>query len=139
MTLGTLPYRWRASRVVAWREPAGAYVRRVYLLAPPWSHLPWSSMDFFVVRRARLRPEYARLYPRLVADLWLGARSAVRTVRRSDLKARQREQQGERILPDGHFEFRGGKREDRPSGVLSRSSDRSAAQSRREPCVNRLL
>jgi hypothetical protein len=89
-------------------------------------------MDFFVVRRARLRPQYARHYPRLVADLWLGARSAARALRRSDPKTRQRELKGERILPDGHFEFRGGKLGDRPSGLLSRSSDRSAPESGRD-------
>ena len=65
-------------------------------------------MHFFAIRRARLRPEYARLYPRLVPHIWIGARTAARSVRRANRGLGILELQGRRILPDAHFEFRGG-------------------------------
>jgi hypothetical protein len=65
-------------------------------------------MTFFAIRRARLRPEYAGLYPWLVPAIWLGARSTARTIRRRDPEARRRELDGQRLLPAEHFEFQGG-------------------------------
>jgi hypothetical protein len=85
-------------------------------------------MAFFFLRRARLRPEYAQLYPFLVPYLWLGARSTARAVRRRDASARQRELNGERILPDAHFEFRGGRQLGSLRATLgTRITDRLAA------------
>jgi hypothetical protein len=84
-------------------------------------------MGHFSRRRARLRPEYEHLYPRVVAGIWLGARRVVSTVRRADATARQRERDGGRLLLDAHFEFRGGKRrEDERLSLETRSTDRRA-------------
>jgi len=65
-------------------------------------------MKFFAGRRARLRPEYASLYPRVAPGIWLGARRVAGRARRYSREARLREQLGLRILPDAHFEFQGG-------------------------------
>jgi hypothetical protein len=60
-------------------------------------------------REARLRPEYAPVYPTLTPDLWQDA------ARVSELIAASRQQLvspgnviQDRVLPDAHFEFRGG-------------------------------
>lgn len=68
-------------------------------------------MAFFDVRRTRVRPEYAPLYPEIVAGVWVSARHAARLVRQRGPKEPCREQgcaRG-RILCDVHFEFRGGR------------------------------
>lgn len=72
-------------------------------------------MDFFTVRRARVRPEFASLYPELVQGVWMSAARAARLVRQAD-PAQQRVQACgcRRILCDLHFEFRGGRKEPRP-------------------------
>ena len=73
-------------------------------------------MDFFTVRRARVRPEFASLYPELVQGVWMSAARAARLVRQAD-PAQQRVQACgcRRILCDLHFEFRGGRKEPRPA------------------------
>jgi hypothetical protein len=74
-----------------------------------------------MTRKARLNPEYAELYPE-APSLWIRA-SAVASV----LLRRYRSVNGpdaiprERILPEGHFSFKGGRRRIRP--ILSRISD----------------
>jgi hypothetical protein len=81
-------------------------------------------MGLFYRRRARLRPDYEHLYPRVVAGIWLGVRRVVSTVRRADATARQRERDGGRLLPNAHFEFRGGKRrKDERLSLETRSTD----------------
>lgn len=81
-------------------------------------------MGFFCRRRARLRPEYASLYPRVVAGIWLGARRVAGIVRRSDPTAGARERAAERLLPETHFEFRGGRSApDRRQVDYSRAAD----------------
>jgi hypothetical protein len=87
-------------------------------IEPPLGH--------FHRRRARLRPEYAALYPGVVAGLWLGARRVAGIVRRSDPTARERERAAERLLPEAHFEFRGGPRAPGPRlGQRDRATDRA--------------
>lgn len=66
-------------------------------------------MNFFEVRRARVRPEYAELYPEIVPGVWMSAKKAAQVVRRSRKSGRS-EAPGTRVLPDLHFEFRGGSR-----------------------------
>jgi hypothetical protein len=61
-------------------------------------------MNFFEVRRARVRPEFAKLYPEIVPGVWISAKQAARLVR---LHARRRESSP--VLLDLHFEFRGGR------------------------------
>lgn len=67
-------------------------------------------MSFFDVRRARLRPEYAGLYPAIVPGVWFSAKKLARVVGR-DRKVRRSGAYGaDRPLPEAHFEFRGGQR-----------------------------
>jgi hypothetical protein len=62
-----------------------------------------------MVREARLRPEYAHLYPMLEPGAWLPAGevaekvAAVRLLQLADTFVFH-----DRVLTDGHFEFRGG-------------------------------
>ena len=75
-------------------------------------------MDFFVVRRVRVRPEYASLYPEMVPGVWISAAKAARLIRQAD-PAQQRVQGCgcRRLLCEAHFEFRGGPRRLAPSGA----------------------
>jgi len=66
-------------------------------------------MVFFAIRRARLRPEFAGLYPEVAPGIWLSAHATARAVRRANARRhRPAVTGGARLLPDGHFEFRGG-------------------------------
>jgi hypothetical protein len=80
-------------------------------------------------RQARLRPEYAVLYPGVPADEWKPIGELLDCVAAARLRAGRRS--GEllrgRLLDDRHFEFRGG--EDRPpgrTGHRTRASDSQA-------------
>jgi hypothetical protein len=73
-------------------------------------------------RESRVRPGYGHLYPELRPG-WDAAQNAARRV--ADRILTQRGYAGllkGRVLPDDHFEFRGGSRI-RPGGRLSRLSD----------------
>ncbi|HEY7612775.1 MAG TPA: hypothetical protein VH764_07265 [Gemmatimonadales bacterium] len=75
-------------------------------------------MDFFVVRRVRVRPEFASLYPELVPSVWMSAAKAVRLIRQAD--PMQQRVQGcacRRIMCEAHFEFRGGARRTAANGT----------------------
>ncbi len=65
-------------------------------------------MDFFAVRRARIRAEFAYLYPELVPAVWMSARKASNLVRAADRRKQRPRLPGARVLSDRHFEFRGG-------------------------------
>jgi hypothetical protein len=62
-----------------------------------------------MLREARLRPEYAHLYPMLRAGAWDAAAviadkvAAIRIQQLADSYVLH-----DRVLPDAHFEFRGG-------------------------------
>jgi hypothetical protein len=76
------------------------------------------------VREARLRPEWAHLYPGLEAGDWRVAAQLVPLVLRHRLQDQPTWEFAHRILVDEHFEFRGGRRRDDSwSGVLSRVDD----------------
>jgi hypothetical protein len=76
------------------------------------------------VREARLRPEWANLYPGLEAGVWKVAAQLVPLVLRLRLQDQSTWEFTSRILVDEHFEFRGGHDRDRNwSGVLSRVED----------------
>jgi hypothetical protein len=76
------------------------------------------------VREARLRPEWAHLYPGLDSDVWTVAAQFVPLVLRHRLQGQPTWEFTQRILVDDHFEFRGGRARDRSwSGVLSRVED----------------
>ena len=75
-------------------------------------------------REARLRPEWADLYSGIVPDLWYVAAELVPLVLRHRLQDRSTWEFAERIMIDGHFEFRGGHPRDRTwGGILSRVED----------------
>ena len=61
-----------------------------------------------IVREARLRPAYAHLYPELRADEWMAATEVGATILMSQLRSQRPLSLGECLLPDEHFEFRGG-------------------------------
>ncbi len=61
-----------------------------------------------LIREARLRLEFAHLYPELPAGQWMPASQIGATILMSQLKADRAPSLGERLLDDAHFEFRGG-------------------------------
>ena len=65
-------------------------------------------MAFFDIRRVRVKPEFARLYPEVAEGVWLSARRVTRLVRRHH--GPRILFPGNRVLADDHFEFRGGAR-----------------------------
>ena len=76
------------------------------------------------VREARLRPEWAGLYPGLPIGRWIVAARLVPLVLRHRLQDQQTWEFARRILVDEHFEFRGGRSRDNLwSGILSRVED----------------
>lgn len=76
------------------------------------------------VREARLRPEWADLYPGVVPDIWQAATDLVPVVLRYRMQGRATWEFAERVLVDEHFEFRGGRPRDASwGGILSRVDD----------------
>lgn len=94
-------------------------------------------MNFFAVRRARVRPEFASLYPEMVPGVWISAAKAARLGRRAD--PHERRVHGcpcARLLCEIHFEFRGGaSHQERIAGWKSRAGygGPSAELSQRAP------
>jgi hypothetical protein len=76
------------------------------------------------VREARLKPEWAGLYPGLQAGRWIVAARLVPMVLRHRLKDQQSWEFTRRILIEEHFEFRGGRpRGQSWNGILGRVDD----------------
>lgn len=76
------------------------------------------------VREARLRPQWAHLYPGLPAGRWIVVARLVPLVLRHRLEDDPIWEFARRILVDDHFEFRGGRPRDNTwSGILSRVED----------------
>ena len=76
------------------------------------------------VREARLRAEWAHLYPGLEPNVWTVAAQLVPLVLRHRLQDQPTWEVTRRILVDEHFEFRGGRnRDDAWTGVLTRVED----------------
>jgi hypothetical protein len=69
-------------------------------------------MNHFTVRRARVQPEFAHLYPEIVPDVWMSAPLATHLVRKRGPRevCKKRGCAGGRVLCEAHFEFRGGTR-----------------------------
>ena len=59
-------------------------------------------------RHARLRPEFAALYPALEPDVWMTAAEAGAKVLFWQLQQAGTSALGRRILEAAHFDFRGG-------------------------------
>lgn len=60
-----------------------------------------------LIREARLRPEYAALYPGLQAGVWMPATAIGQQLLLWHLTA-PATPAGERLMAEEHFEFRGG-------------------------------
>lgn len=79
------------------------------------------------IREARLRPQYASLYPALEADTWQPASSIGRQLLLWHLTA-SIPPQGERLMSEEHFEFRGGNpRNGAEAAARTRHADRHTA------------
>lgn len=75
-------------------------------------------MDFFIVRRVRVRPEFASLYPEMVPGVWMSATKAARLIRQADpMQQRVHDCACMRLMCEIHFEFRGGRRLRVPAGA----------------------
>ena len=72
------------------------------------------------IREAKLRPEFASLYPSLEPGVWLPATTVGQKLLLWHL-ATAATPQGERLMTEEHFEFRGSS--DRPDGLPSHLSD----------------
>jgi hypothetical protein len=76
------------------------------------------------IREARLRPQYASLYPALEPGTWQPAAAIGRQLLLWHLTAPALPD-GERLMSEEHFEFRGGaRRETVEAGTRSRAGDR---------------
>jgi hypothetical protein len=79
------------------------------------------------IREARLRPQYASLYPALEAGTWQPASAIGRQLLLWHLPA-STPPQGERLMSEEHFEFRGGARRNGAEvATRSRHADRPPA------------
>jgi hypothetical protein len=79
------------------------------------------------IREARLRPQYASLYPALEPGTWQPASAIGRQLLLWHLTAPSLPE-GERLMSEEHFEFRGGTRRDHgEANARTRQADRSTA------------
>ena len=77
------------------------------------------------MREARLRPEFAHLYPGLTPGHWeSAARVAEAVLANLMLQEMAESPASERVLPEEHFEFRGGRPAPR-AGRRNRAADGS--------------
>jgi hypothetical protein len=74
------------------------------------------------IREARLRLEYASLYPGVEPGVWLPATTVGQKLLLWHL-ATSVTPQGERLMAEEHFEFRGGRGAETRNGTLTRASD----------------
>ncbi|HEX3234971.1 MAG TPA: hypothetical protein VHR41_12285 [Gemmatimonadales bacterium] len=66
------------------------------------------------MREARLRPEFAHLYPALTPGEWEPAARIAEAVLANLLLQKMTDSPSpDRLLPEAHFEFRGGARQER--------------------------
>jgi hypothetical protein len=76
------------------------------------------------IREARLRPQYASLYPALTPGTWQPATAIGRQLLLWHLTAPSLPE-GERLMSEEHFEFRGGTIRDKAEvGARTRAADR---------------
>lgn len=76
------------------------------------------------MREARLRPEFANIYPELVPGQWESAARIARVILARYLVQQMTETPtSDRALNEAHFEFRGGAEPDRAS-LRERTEDR---------------
>lgn len=75
-----------------------------------------------MIREARLKPEFAALYPDIVPDIWQAAADIAAQVLLLMQQGNAAFEQ--RIMNEQHFEFRGGLPSGLRRGVRSRLADR---------------
>ena len=70
------------------------------------------------VRRVRVRPEFAWLYPEIVPGVWMSAAKAARLAQQTDpMQKRAHSCACGRLLCEIHFEFRGGCSREKRTGA----------------------
>ncbi|HET6777961.1 MAG TPA: hypothetical protein VFH26_03655 [Gemmatimonadales bacterium] len=74
------------------------------------------------IREARLRPEFASIYPGLEPGVWLPATTIGQKLLLWHLTTAATPQ-GERLMAEEHFEFRGGRGVESRNGARTRASD----------------
>lgn len=74
------------------------------------------------IREARLRPEFADLYPAVEPGVWIPATTVGQKLLLWHL-AKAITPQGERLMAEEHFEFRGGGQEGVRNGTRTRAGD----------------
>jgi hypothetical protein len=74
------------------------------------------------IREARLRPEFADLYPAVEPGVWLPATTVGQKLLLWHL-TKAVAPQGERLMGEEHFEFRGGAQESVRNGTRTRAGD----------------
>jgi len=84
------------------------------------------------IREARLRPEFASLYPSLQPGVWLPATTVGQKLLLWHL-ATAATPQGERLMTEEHFEFRGGGTAESRDGARTRASDQYRVEDPPEP------
>lgn len=78
-----------------------------------------------LIREARLRLEFAHLYPELPAGQWMPASQIGATILLAQLRSERAPSLGERLLDESHFEFRGGLSREAPGDFRTRISDQA--------------
>ncbi|MEP7175870.1 MAG: hypothetical protein ABI860_04905 [Gemmatimonadales bacterium] len=77
----------------------------------------------FIPREARLRPEFAELYPPLVAGIWETAAEMGAKVLLWQVQQQGTDALSTRILDERHFDFRGGWYRGTETELRTRASD----------------
>ncbi len=77
------------------------------------------------IREARLRPEFASFYPGVEPGVWLPATTVGQQLLLWHL-AKAITPQGERLMAEDHFEFRGGTRASVRNGTRTRAGDQQS-------------
>ena len=86
-----------------------------------------------MTREARLRPEYAHLYPGVPAGVWMPAADMGAALLMAHLQLSVVPRLGNRLLDELHFEFRGGGNRGHQSGERTRSGEESERPSPSAP------
>lgn len=83
------------------------------------------------IREARLRAEFAHLYPPVTAGTWIPAAEVGARMLFWHLQLTGTVQLGNRLLDQGHFEFRGGWTRGTTSPLRTRAGDDEPQEPRR--------
>lgn len=84
------------------------------------------------IRMTRLRVEFAAQYPPIAAGVWMPAAEVGARMLFWHLELAGTVPLGDRLLPEEHFEFRGGWTRGRTSPLRTRAYDANAVEPRRE-------